>query len=69
MRTTTTSPPVTIVLTHDDGTSITTALTVTAFPGLNGANITCLDAQSNLEEADIQEIVATVVGESQDNNY
>ena len=62
---TTTSPPVTIELTEDDGTAITTVLTVTAVPGLNGANISCLDGDAFPQDtAEVHQVTAVVFGES-----
>ena len=59
----TTSPPVTVVTTGDDGTSITTALTVTAVTGLDGANITCVEGVAGPQDAQLQEVIASVFGE------
>ena len=40
---------------------ITTVLTVTSFPGLNGTRISCVDA--NVASGDPQEATAAVFGE------
>ena len=53
----------TIVITEDQGgvNPITTALSVTAFDGFNGATIRCSDI--NLISMKVQETTATVFGE------
>ena len=56
-------PPFSLMVTDDDGTNIISALTVTAFLGLNGVYIRCVDGNARPDEADARDIVATVLGE------
>ena len=49
-----------IALTTDEADAITTALSVTSFAGLNGANITCFDAIGGVIET--QDTTAMVFG-------
>lgn len=51
------------IRTTADDTFITTALTVSAFPQLNGTNITCEDGIARPGEGEIQDTVAMVFGE------
>lgn len=53
-----------IITTADGGGSnpITTALSVTTFAGLDGANITCEDGFASPGEGDIKMTVVTVLG-------
>ena len=61
--------PFTIVTTADGGgvNPITTELSVTSFAGLNGANITCIDANQVVTE--VQDTIAMVFGKLLDTKW
>ena len=56
-------PPYSFMLTEDDGSSITSTLSLTVFAAFNGTMITCRDSLANQGAAAEQSTTAMVLGE------
>ena len=59
-----TRPPYSFQTVSDDGNTIITSVTVTAFPELNGTIISCVDGNAPTGQGDMQETTAMVFGKS-----